>query len=430
MAQVGDRELADAVEVVGVAGGGELAVVGACTVLPGHEVGGDVGDVVAVVGRLGPAGVAGLRGRRGAPAPTRRASRSARRRRCSRTRASTCQPWVSSRLQIASPSAAWRPWPTCSGPVGLAETNSTITRCAAAPAARPKARAGGQHLGDDACRAAARRRRLMKPGPAIVDRLDPALRPPVCALQRGDQRRRRPRADCACSALASGIAAVTARSPCAACLRRLERGGERAARAHFGDRRAQRVEQFVHGLGSSANSTRRRLRAPRPPRGAKSRASVNDGNVRAHCASDARCKNARRRPPPRCPSPLSALRSTPSPRRRRRRCRRRSASTACSAASAKARPARSSSAYDDFQRPRRRDQAGARRRPRRPDRRPLLGALLRRRGGAGRPAAAPERRADLRRGADPVEPYLVMEYVRRQHAAAATAAPTSCCRSS
>src|SRR5574343_630767 len=30
---------------------------------------------------------------------------------------------------MASPSAPWRPWPTCSGPVGLAETNSTIMRC-------------------------------------------------------------------------------------------------------------------------------------------------------------------------------------------------------------------------------------------------------------------------------------------------------------
>ena len=28
---------------------------------------------------------------------------------------------------MASPSAAPRPWPTCSGPVGLAETNSTLT---------------------------------------------------------------------------------------------------------------------------------------------------------------------------------------------------------------------------------------------------------------------------------------------------------------
>jgi hypothetical protein len=58
VAQVGHRELADAVQVVT----SPLAVnsrSSACTVLPA-EVGRDVGDVVAVVGLLGPLRVAGL----------------------------------------------------------------------------------------------------------------------------------------------------------------------------------------------------------------------------------------------------------------------------------------------------------------------------------------------------------------------------------
>mmetsp|Transcript_20389 Transcript_20389/g.78156 ORF Transcript_20389/g.78156 Transcript_20389/m.78156 type:complete len:636 (-) Transcript_20389:435-2342(-) len=59
VAQIGHRELADAVEVVHVARGGELAVVGLHRLL-GDEGVGDVLDVVAVVGRLGPCGVAGL----------------------------------------------------------------------------------------------------------------------------------------------------------------------------------------------------------------------------------------------------------------------------------------------------------------------------------------------------------------------------------
>src|SRR5919107_1820682 len=40
---------------------------------------------------------------------------------------------------MASPSAACRPWPTCSGPVGFAETNSTTTRRPSPRALRPYA---------------------------------------------------------------------------------------------------------------------------------------------------------------------------------------------------------------------------------------------------------------------------------------------------
>ena len=80
--------------------------------------------------------------------------------------------------------------------------------------------------------------------------------------------------------------------------------------------------------------------------------------------------------------------------------------------SAKARPARSSSRHDDFHQ---RDVAIKRVRSGLALDTPegaLPAALLRRRGGARRPAAAPERGADLRRGATtPRRTYLVMEYV-------------------
>ena len=59
VAQVGHGELADVVQVLRVAGGGELAVVGMHGA-PGQVVVGDVLDVVAVVGRLRPAGIARL----------------------------------------------------------------------------------------------------------------------------------------------------------------------------------------------------------------------------------------------------------------------------------------------------------------------------------------------------------------------------------
>ena len=56
---------------------------------------------------------------------------------------------------IASPSAACRPWPTCSGPVGLADTNSTITRSPACARDVPNASPSASTRATIACRAAA-----------------------------------------------------------------------------------------------------------------------------------------------------------------------------------------------------------------------------------------------------------------------------------
>jgi hypothetical protein len=70
-------------------------------------------------------------------------------------------------LQIASPSAAWRAWPTCSGPVGLAETNSTIPGSPLGGRV-PKAAPAASVSATTRWRAAARRCRLMNPGPATA----------------------------------------------------------------------------------------------------------------------------------------------------------------------------------------------------------------------------------------------------------------------
>ncbi len=117
---------------------------------------------------------------------------------------------------MASPSAAWRPWPTCSGPVGLAETNSTSTERAHGrlPA---EGRALAQHLGHHrllggGCQAQvdeARAGDLEALHPALCGRRGRAGVPPAsAAISRGFFFRLR----------ASGMAAVMARSPCAATL--------------------------------------------------------------------------------------------------------------------------------------------------------------------------------------------------------------------
>ncbi len=71
---------------------------------------------------------------------------------------------------MASPSAAWRPWPTCSGPVGLAETNSTITRSPRRESLRPNPSPVAITRCTTDWRAAGTRNRLTKPAPAISTR--------------------------------------------------------------------------------------------------------------------------------------------------------------------------------------------------------------------------------------------------------------------
>ena len=184
--------------------------------LAGEEVGGDVGDVVAVVGRLGPAGVARLQ------ALQARLHRAGQRGdlhagvvviELARAPASPGLEQVADR--VAQRGLA--PWPTCSGPVGLAETNSTITRWPLRRlAAEARRRRPAPRPPPPAWRPALRRR-LMKPGPAISSACDPAL-------HRGLARCSASTSACASSrgfffsGLASCIAAVMARSPWAACL--------------------------------------------------------------------------------------------------------------------------------------------------------------------------------------------------------------------
>ena len=211
-------------------------------------------------------------------------------------------------------------------------------------------------------------------------------------------------------ALASGIAAVHGEVAVSGLARRLEGGGERVARAHFGHRCAQRVEQFFTGPASSGNSTRRVSRAPQ--RGAKSRASVN--KAASHAAPAApratrRCKNSRPRPPP-----MSSAATAPA--------------SADAAARAAAMPSQIGKYRDPRPPRRRRDQRGL------PRLRRLPGPQRRDQAGARRNAGDPidshySERFFAAEAAlvgrlqhpnvvqifdavpDPAAPYLVMEYV-------------------
>ena len=78
---------------------------------------------------------------------------------------------------MQSPSTAWRPWPSVSGPVGLAETNSTCTRRPLPGRAAPVASRRRHRISRARAASAPRRaRRFTKPGPAISAR---ATRPPA-----------------------------------------------------------------------------------------------------------------------------------------------------------------------------------------------------------------------------------------------------------
>ena len=69
---------------------------------------------------------------------------------------------------MPSPRAAPRPWPTCSGPVGLAETNSTLTERPAPPVDAPYGVALARGCARDRRASwSAASQKLMKPGPAI-----------------------------------------------------------------------------------------------------------------------------------------------------------------------------------------------------------------------------------------------------------------------
>jgi hypothetical protein len=116
---------------------------------------------------------------------------------------------------MASPSAAWRPWPTCSGPVGLAETNSTSTRSPLRGPWKPK-RSPAQHLAHDLLLGRGLQADVDEAGAGDVDVGNPAL-----VNRRGQQRGAQLSASwrgLSLSGLASCMAAVQAKSPWAATL--------------------------------------------------------------------------------------------------------------------------------------------------------------------------------------------------------------------
>ena len=90
-----------------------------------------------------------------------------------------------SRLPIASPSAACRPWPTCSGPVGLAETNSIMTRSPACAFDAAERIALGQYARDDRLSRRGRDRHVDEAGAGDFHALDDRRR-----RHRGDDRLR------------------------------------------------------------------------------------------------------------------------------------------------------------------------------------------------------------------------------------------------
>jgi len=116
---------------------------------------------------------------------------------------------------MASPSAAWRPWPTWSGPVGLAETNSTSTF---SPVAgwRPYASPATSTSRTTCCLAATFNRMLRKPGPASSTSC--THRPKAGVASRAVLSSAASSRGLRASGLASCIAAVLAKSPCAGTL--------------------------------------------------------------------------------------------------------------------------------------------------------------------------------------------------------------------
>src|SRR5690606_5782647 len=126
----------------------------------------------------------------------------------------TFQPLASSTRAMQSPIAAARPWPTCSGPVGLAETYSTPAVRPWPEVLRPYSAPWRSTPATSRCQAPAARWKLMKPGPAIstfaMSSLGGNAATSAWASARGLVR----------AALASSIAALVAKSPCSRVLGR------------------------------------------------------------------------------------------------------------------------------------------------------------------------------------------------------------------
>src|SRR5260364_315966 len=132
----------------------------------------------------------------------------------------TCQPCVASRFASTSPNTAWRAWPTCSGPVGFADTNSINTRCLpfGVDGFQPNCAFCANICATTVCFACAEMRTLIKPGPATsTDSIRPHARGCACTASASccaSRRAETPHAFACCKAT------VLARSPCAAILGR------------------------------------------------------------------------------------------------------------------------------------------------------------------------------------------------------------------
>jgi len=113
-----------------------------------------------------------------------------------------------------------RPWPTCIGPVGFALTNSTIVRRPRPASLRPKRSRWSQTARKALCQTSGARRMLRNPGPAIsgLTASSPSrssMRSTIaCASARGSGFLAPVAAACC---FANAIAALAAKSPCAAC---------------------------------------------------------------------------------------------------------------------------------------------------------------------------------------------------------------------
>ena len=259
VAQVGDGELADRVEVVRVARGGELAVVGLDR-LPGEEVGGDVGDVVAVVELLA------LRiGRIGRPAVVARLEALDAQLRAVRQRADLHARVVVVELALHRPALAGeqvadgrrRARPGWRGRRAAARSGwPTRTRrspCCRWPAGCRSASPPASTSATTACLAAGARRRLMKPGPAISS-ADTQRCTAGCALQRGDElfgdgARRQAQRLGQLHRHGDGQVAM------GGLLGGFERGRERGVRRDLGDRGRQGLRQLGFGLDHAGDST-------------------------------------------------------------------------------------------------------------------------------------------------------------------------------
>jgi hypothetical protein len=117
--------------------------------------------------------------------------------------------WDAERPASMSPTTAPRQWPMCSGPVGLAETYSTLTRSSLPTVHSPYSSPSRRIVRSSSRQASGDRRRLMKPGPAISTEVTGGSASSFALISSASAR------GLVAAGFASTIAALVARSPCA-----------------------------------------------------------------------------------------------------------------------------------------------------------------------------------------------------------------------